>query len=44
MKAVIPYCAVSQGTEQAIRPQISLINSCVFVTLLFLSMQHGLVC
>lgn len=33
----------SQGTRQPMRPQISLINSCVFVTFLFLSMQYGLV-
>lgn len=44
VKAVIHYCAVSQGTRQLMRPQISLINSCVFVTFLFLSTQYDVVC
>lgn len=42
MKAVIHYCAVSQGTGQPMRPQISLINSRVFLTFLVLSMQYAL--
>lgn len=44
MKAVIHYCAVSQGMGLPMRPQISHINSCVFVTFLFLNMQYDLVC
>jgi len=44
MKAVIHYCAVSQGMRQPKRPQISLINSGGFVTFPFLSMQYDLVC
>lgn len=42
-KAVTHYC-VSQGRRQPTRPQISLNSAGVFVKVLVLSMQYGLVC